>query len=131
MRYTRRLTLFWLGCASGLSMLPHYARAHSPDLRHDRLTATLRTLVDDQGAARRFGLLYVDQTPVEADPGVLARLILGVAAPGQVDDFELERRSLRRRLDAKVREDFASGTTVQLDGWVLSRTEARLCALCR
>ena len=25
----------------------------------------------------------------------------------------------------------AFGTTIALDGWVLSRTEARLCALCR
>ena len=35
------------------------------------------------------------------------------------------------RLDARVRGEFASGTTVQLNGWVLSRTEARLCALYR
>jgi hypothetical protein len=131
MRYTRRLTLFWLSCASGLSLLPQYARAHAPGLCPDQLAATLRTLVDDHAAARRFGLLYVRQVPAEADPGVLARLILGSTVAGQVDGLAPDRSSLRRRLDAKVRDDFSSGTTVRLDGWVLSRTEARLCALCR
>jgi len=29
---------------------------------------------------------------------------------------------------AAIRADFASGLTVLLDGWVLSRTEAELCA---
>ena len=45
----------------------------------------------------------------------------------------LENDALRtlHRLDARVRGEFASGTTVQLNGWVLSRTEARLCALYR
>lgn len=31
--------------------------------------------------------------------------------------------------DAKIREDFAQEDTVQVAGWILSRTEARLCAL--
>jgi len=28
-----------------------------------------------------------------------------------------------------VRDDFARGRTVQLEGWILSRTEAEICAL--
>jgi hypothetical protein len=48
-----------------------------------------------------------------------------------VDGISPDRASLLQRLDAQVRDDFASGTTIALDGWVLSRTEARLCALCR
>lgn len=33
------------------------------------------------------------------------------------------------RLEAQVQADFADGRTVQLDGWILSVTEARQCAL--
>jgi hypothetical protein len=38
---------------------------------------------------------------------------------------------LTSRLSARVCADFASGSTVRLDGWILSRTEARVCALWR
>jgi hypothetical protein len=77
MRYTRRFVLIWLGCASGLSLIPRHVRARALRANPDELAATLH------------------------------------------------------RLDARVRGEFASGTTVQLNGWVLSRTEARLCALYR
>lgn len=35
----------------------------------------------------------------------------------------------RRHLQERIRDEFAMGRTVQLDGWVLSVTEARQCAL--
>lgn len=38
-------------------------------------------------------------------------------------------RARREWLDQRVRLDFAIGNTVQLEGWILARTEARLCAL--
>jgi hypothetical protein len=36
---------------------------------------------------------------------------------------------LRQTLHARIRQDFAEGQTVRVDGWVLSRTEAKLCGL--
>ncbi|SRR6266566_2451315 len=35
----------------------------------------------------------------------------------------------RRSIDERVRDDFADGRTIVISGWVLSRTEARQCAL--
>ena len=35
----------------------------------------------------------------------------------------------RRGIDEQVRDDFAAGRTIVISGWVLSRTEARQCAL--
>ena len=35
----------------------------------------------------------------------------------------------RRLLQNKIRADFVSGELVQVQGWVLSQTEARQCAL--
>lgn len=47
-------------------------------------------------------------------------------AHGPLDpDFSLP---LAGRIGASVRADFAAGRTLTLDGWVLSRTEAELCA---
>jgi hypothetical protein len=36
---------------------------------------------------------------------------------------------LPRELSCAVQEDFARGDLVNLDGWLLSRTELRLCAV--
>jgi hypothetical protein len=44
---------------------------------------------------------------------------------------ELEAHAaIHRGLEHLITTDFAHGTTVQLEGWVLSRTEVELCALC-
>ena len=131
MRYTRRFVLLCIGCASGLSLMSRRVQAGALRAAPDELAARLRALLYDRAAARRFGRLYVRQVPAEDDPRILARLTVAFLGAQQVDVIALDRTSLRHRLDARVRDDFASGTTVQLDGWVLSRTEARLCALCR
>ena len=131
MRYTRRFVLFWIGCASSLSLMPRHVQAHALCATSDQLAARLRTLIYDHAAARRLGRLYVSHVPAEDDLRILARLAVASPEAQPVDVIALDRTSLRHRLDARVRDDFASGTTVRLDGWVLSRTEARLCALCR
>jgi hypothetical protein len=40
-----------------------------------------------------------------------------------------EKAELRRALAARIRDDFDAECVVSVDGWVLSATEARLCAL--
>jgi hypothetical protein len=131
MRHSRRIVLLWTGIASGLSLMPRFVQAYPLSAAADGLAARLRTLIVDHAAARRLGRLYIRQVPAEDDPRTLARLTLALPETQQADAIDLDHNSLRVRLDARVREDFASGATVQLDGWVLSRTEARLCALCR
>jgi hypothetical protein len=79
--------------------------------------------------AKVVGLAYLQQLPEERDPNVLLdRIFEGVT----------DRRSVltaagtgRRRaiLLEQTRDDFAMGRTVKIDGWILSLTEARLCAL--
>jgi hypothetical protein len=64
---------------------------------------------------RVVGREYLGAAPAENDPALLRKLL------GNVRSAE--------GLDALVRADFAIGNIVQLRGWVLSRTEARWCAL--
>jgi len=80
-------------------------------------------LLHDQESARAIGRAYLLQEPSEADATCLVALLDpgGVAARGKAE--------LRRTIAARHREDFGCGRTVILDGWILSRTEVRLCAL--
>lgn len=62
-------------------------------------------------SARIVGRAYLARFPQDADP---VRLRCALAGPP---------------LAERVRRDFERGDVVQLDGWVLSRSEARRCAL--
>ncbi len=78
-------------------------------------------LFADRRSAEMVGLAYLAGHPAEADSEHLLRKILA-GAPNTFDP-------LRSWLSAKGREDFAHGRTVQVQGWLLSQTEARRCAL--
>jgi hypothetical protein len=90
-------------------------------------TAEAARLFDELGPARRVGRAYLDDNPEEANEQALVRLLneepawQGVwdAPPARIAD--VARRSIRR--------DYLNGRTVPVEGWILSRTEARLCAL--
>jgi hypothetical protein len=89
------------------------AACHHPD------TAQLQTLarpdfllhVCDTATIRAIGQAYRAQVPKEAGEETLIRL-LQTSPPKE-----------------KTQEDYASGHTTTVKGWVLSLTEARQCAL--
>jgi hypothetical protein len=72
-------------------------------------------LVGAGPGVQAIGRAYLELEPREADADRLLELILGDAPASRV----LER----------VRLDFTEGRTVRLHGFILSRMEARLCAL--
>lgn len=89
--------------------------------------ARLLSLLAHRDSAARIGRLYLRRFPGEADARRLASMILGqasapAAAPSAPD-------ALRRQVAQRRRQDFATGETVRVEGWILSRSEARLCAL--
>ena len=92
--------------------------ATSAVLSHPRLLE----LLQDRRLVRELGERYREMVPAEDDAGALARAILPSAT-------ESARESLRTRIDDHVQDDFDSGRTVTLKGWVLAVTEARQCAL--
>jgi hypothetical protein len=74
-----------------------------------------------------IGVAYVDATPDEASRDAIeAALGLAVASAGgtAIDPLDL----LAQRATS-IRGDFHTDDVVELDGWVLSRTEARIAAL--
>jgi len=136
MNHTRRYLLACLGYAGGLSAggspwgrrlseaLP--AAAGVPD----HAASSLRRLLDDRTHARQLGADYRARFPAESDPEVLTRLILDAVAPFDRSPGQLRRELLLPALHQSVRAEFGAGTTVQVRGWILALTEARLCALC-
>lgn len=89
----------------------------------------------DSATLAGIGADYRLHTPAEAGSGKLIDSIMSslpplktadgsTLPPGRVSDSLLP-----QLLQEKIREDYASGNTVTVKGWVISRTEARQCAL--
>jgi hypothetical protein len=91
--------------------------------------ARLAGLLAHRDSARSLGRAALGVLPGATAPSALAGAVLA-GLPG--DPSKLAAASdddLRALVAARVREDFDAGDTVQVDGWILSCTEARLCAL--
>jgi hypothetical protein len=70
---------------------------------------------------RELGTHYRSATPSENSVGAL-RAALSDTSRAKIPGFHAS-------VDDKIRDDFAAGRTVLVDGWVLSLTEARQSAL--
>lgn len=81
----------------------------------------LRSLVRHPESAAVLGRAYLAVNPDEASAPRLVALIAG-----STDTADATATSLSDR----IRAEFDAGELVRLDGWIVSRTEARLCALC-
>lgn len=85
-------------------------------LRADELLARLPAAARRGAAA--LGRRYLAQHPEESDPDRLRRYVGEAVADGSAP-----------RLRDRIRSEFARGELVAVDGWQITRTEARLCAL--
>jgi hypothetical protein len=73
---------------------------------------------------RELGSRYRAANPGEGTASSL-RAAISKAEPGTLG----LRWTPRGSIEKKIQDDFAAGQTVLVDGWVLSVTEARQCAL--
>ena len=124
---TRRQFIL-LSAACGASLV---ARASIPRwlvpagrTQAERLVRLLR----HRSSARLVGAAYLRHEPSEARVGSLVDLIAaglqgGAGALRSSDDV------LRGLLARRIEQDFAEERTICLGGWIVSRTEARLCGL--
>lgn len=93
------------------------------------LRASLDGFYTDRQAARIVGRIYLNTAPPgESDPDELVARIAGDNLASW-ESLAADRDSLFDAVRARHRDDFEQGRTASVDGWVLSRTEARLCAL--
>jgi hypothetical protein len=123
---SRRHVLAAIGAVGALVPGLRGARAFAvaPDPSVERLVS----LFKHRDSARAIGSAYLALRPEEGKAKVLLALISDAPEDPMVtpraSDAEL-RAWLRRR----QAHDFANGHVVKLEGWLLSATERRLCAL--
>lgn len=86
------------------------------------LRSRLRETLANPDWAREVGRHYLALHPEDAD---LQRLTEGLLVPESLQD----KAAFAGRIGALRVRDFASDDTVCVDGWVLARVEARICAL--
>lgn len=110
---TRRALL-----ASGLSLCGLAPAVRLEPLPESTLASAAVRLARD---AAEVGRRYLAQHRAEADREVLVDLV------GERLDPSAGR--LPEQIAASIRADFRDGGVVFVDGWLLSHTEARLCAL--
>ena len=93
----------------------------------DAATLQPEDFFDHVESAAAVGREYLRLVPEERDGARLRQRILAdcreTMAAGRPP------RRLRAAVMARQRLDFEAGRTVRIEGWVLSRTEARLCGL--
>lgn len=93
--------------------------------REAALLVALTGIFRNRESAARIGERYLRETPHEARTDVLAaRIVEPGAAATRVDAA-----SVQGHAKARVQADFEAGEMVVVDGWMLARTEARLCGL--
>jgi hypothetical protein len=106
------------GGAGALLVLVHR------DRRKRSVALQLETLLGNEDGVAEIGRAYLRLEPTENEIQLLSDRIFS-----EIRWDLLQSGGVREVIARRVREDFRQGRVVRLQGWVVSRTEARLCAL--
>lgn len=113
---------------SALAFRNHNSIEHSLHSSSNPIDQVLKIFTSTASAVV-LGRLYLKQYPEEDSLDTLA---LHLQLPSRNKEFagvDAELGALHAHIRSQVRRDFESGNCVRIDGWVLSRTEARACAI--
>ncbi len=97
-----------------------YLKGHFPDSDFILATPEALTSIWDTETIRGIGSQYLKQWPEENSVTFLKN---------NLDDLALKSSDSDMAIGLTIEEDFKKGYTVNIDGWILARTEARQCAL--
>jgi len=108
--------------------LPTSALARSAGNLSPSLATLLGQFFSNKESARVVGQRYLGFTPNEANLERLMAMIFH-SKENYARFANADAEQLRAMLSDQQRADFAHGRTIMIDGWILSETEVRLCAL--
>jgi hypothetical protein len=117
------------GLAAGIVGAAIGLRLYWPGGSVTREARRLADILRHPDSACWLGRLYLEEKPREADAALLVTLIGAARGPALPPASPAADEALRADLDERIRNDFIYGNMVAVDGWLLSLTEARLCAL--
>jgi hypothetical protein len=127
-KLTRRDILRQLACGGLTIALPASALARPAGNLSPPLATRLGQFFSHRESAQVIGRRYLALRPEEANLNRLTALIF--RTPEHCARLEnADTGQLRAILLNQQRADFARGRTIMIDGWILSETEVRLCAL--
>jgi hypothetical protein len=115
--------------AAGAALVPLRPWRVLVELEPRAPAARLPRLLRDPVAARAIGAEYLRTRPGEATAAALVDAMAQSLPGGRSVLTSASDRALRSLLAERSRADFTEGKTVILRRWILSETEARLCAL--
>jgi len=95
-----------------------YSEAHS-----------LLTILNDPESANALGREYLRIAPEEANIDILVNLISSSQHFLTIDIGNTNRSELRNVVRRQLQKDFELKEIAHVHGWILSKTEVRLCAL--
>jgi hypothetical protein len=126
----RRLLQLLVGSLGAVGVGP-LAQSAENLTRHQAKTllpSKLSEILPHRKSASAVGREYLKIAPLEADVSRLLELI-GAPEKSIRDRSSADAEALAEWLQAKQRDDFDQGRIVLVQRWMLSQTEARLCAL--
>ena len=124
---SRRTVLKVIGTTAAVGLLPVYlAGCSKVDI--NSVGAQMMAELDHIDIASEIGAMYIEQAPdlQSATYGPVPPLLLNKLA---LTISKKDLGALSARLREQVNQDFISENVVIVDGWMLSNTEATLCAL--
>ena len=128
----RRRVLRLMVLAGGLSLTRLNPFAHSSAAAKEGAgasSAALGGLFRHPESVRAVGLAYLARYPLQGRPEQWLAALCAERGTGMPALCRFARKDLRAWVDGAIREDFAAGRIVDLDGWQLAETEATLCAV--
>jgi len=99
-----------------------------PILPTTTIKSLLLSILEKPGSAYAIGSAYLELLPPHARAA--DHLTNAIVCAAECDTGTMKStEALRKQISIRVRKDFAEGAVVIVAGWVLSETEAQLCAL--
>lgn len=125
----KRRTFIWTSAAAVVTVLLPLSNCSS-EPGFDEILANPITLshINDTNTIHKLGDFYLKLTQDEAHKDNLKKKILK-----NIESEILSKPSntllIQNAIIKKIKNDFTMGKTILIDGWILSKTEARQCAL--
>lgn len=112
---------------AGLSVVTILSSAGALVKERDTLERWLRRVSSQTPEAAALGRRYLYLHPTEGSAAKLAQVLFGMTLQLGIDGTTLE--GAKRRIRSGRKRDYEDGNLVVLEGWSVTRTEARLLAL--
>ena len=125
-RYMKRKDFIQLSAFAAAAISLPLLHSCSPSVNNRAISQPVfLSRLFDESTIKETGKAYLQKAPAENDDDKLVRLL----ADNSSIATSADEKTIHEYLDKKVKQDFETGNTVLVKGWVLAITEARQCAL--